>query len=417
MKVVVHDYAGHPFQADLSRELARRGHVVEHLFFAEDPGPKGALSRRPGDPKSLSFVPISIGRTYEKGSMVARRFNDVSYGKRVGAHLERSRPDVVISGNTPTEAQTGLVAACKGVNSAFVYWVQDFYSVAATKLLSKKYGKLGEAVGAYYRWLERKQFRDAQRVVAITQDFVPLASDWAGSKDKVVVVENWGALGDIPQRPRRNSWAEEFGLNQDFVFLYAGTLGLKHNPDFMVELARRMAGRARVVIAGQGLGVNRVLEQKAALGLDNLSVLPVQPFERLPDMLGAGDVLVSVIEQDAGIFSVPSKVQSYMCAGRPVLLAAPSQNLAARVVTREAAGLVTESDDLEGFIEMAERLYADSALRQTLGANGRAFAERAYEVSAIANQFEVILGDAIMHKRGRQVRGGGVKAASAIKEY
>lgn len=399
MKIVVHDYAGHPFQVDLSRELARRGHTVEHLFFAEDPGPKGALTLRADDPAGLSFVPISIGRTYEKGSMIARRFNDVTYGKNVGAHVVAARPDVVISGNTPTEAQAGLVAACKRANAAFVYWVQDFYSVAATKLLTKRYGALGAAIGAYYRWLERSQLRDAAKVVAITEDFVPLATRWAGGQDKVAVIENWGALGDIPVCARKNDWAREFGLEDDFVFLYAGTMGLKHNPDFMVELARRMTGRAKVVIAGQGLGTGRVVEQKAALGLDNLIILPVQPFARLPDMLATGDALVSVIEHDAGVFSVPSKVQSYMCAGRPVLLAAPAENLAAKVVSREQAGLVMDSDDQEGFIAAAEELYADATLRQRLGANGRAFAERAYDVVAISHRFENILEAAIKSSR------------------
>jgi colanic acid biosynthesis glycosyl transferase WcaI len=46
MKLVVHDYCGHPFQVQLSRNLAMRGHDVTHIYFADDPGPKGALARK-----------------------------------------------------------------------------------------------------------------------------------------------------------------------------------------------------------------------------------------------------------------------------------------------------------------------------------------------------------------------------------
>ena len=73
-------------------------------------------------------------------------------------------------------------------------------------------------------------------------------------------------------------------------------------------------------------------------------------------MLASADVLVSVLEAEAGHFSVPSKVQSYLCAERAILLAAPHANLAAAIVARENAGLVVEPDDIEGFLEAAKAL-------------------------------------------------------------
>jgi hypothetical protein len=62
MRVVIHDYAGHPFQASLSRTLAQRGHPVTHIFFADNPGPKGRLRRQEDDPLSLQFIGISLNR-------------------------------------------------------------------------------------------------------------------------------------------------------------------------------------------------------------------------------------------------------------------------------------------------------------------------------------------------------------------
>ena len=84
-------------------------------------------------------------------------------------------------------------------------------------------------------------------------------------------------------------------------------------------------------------------------------LLPLQPIERLREVLATADVAVSVIEPDAGAFSVPSKVQSYLCAGRAVLLAAPAGNLAARVVRAQAAGVVIEPEDRAGFVRGGAR--------------------------------------------------------------
>jgi hypothetical protein len=178
MKILVHDYAGHPFQVHLSRELARRGDQVTHVYFTENPGPKGAFENRPDDPAAPRFEGITIGRGYDKTSLFSRRFNDVEYGRRAAQVIQAIKPDVVISGNTPTEAQAAIVKACKTSGIRFVYWVQDFYSIAVTTLLRKKLGAIGAPIGWYYRWLERGQLRDSDAVVAITEDFVPLAAEW-----------------------------------------------------------------------------------------------------------------------------------------------------------------------------------------------------------------------------------------------
>ena len=78
---------------------------------------------------------------------VARRFNDMEYGRRAARIIRDLKPDVVISGNTPTEAQAAIVAECKAVQSGFVYWLQDFYSIAVSMLLRKRLGNAGRIIG------------------------------------------------------------------------------------------------------------------------------------------------------------------------------------------------------------------------------------------------------------------------------
>ena len=108
-------------------------------------------------------------------------------------------------------------------------------------------------------------------------------------------------------------------------------------------------------------------------------------------MLGAGDILVVILEREAGRFAVPSKVLSYLCAGRPLLAALPPDNLAAKVVESTGAGVLVEPDDAEGLIAGARRLLEDDALRAQLGANGRAYAERTFDIAAIGDRFEEVL--------------------------
>ncbi|MGH8431749.1 MAG: glycosyltransferase family 4 protein, partial [Solimonas sp.] len=98
-----------------------------------------------------------------------------------------------------------------------------------------------------------------------------------------------------------------------------------------------------------------------------------------------------MLEDNAGIFSVPSKILTYQCAGRPVLLAAPAANQAARLIVDAQSGKVCASSDAKGFIDAARQLVADSALRRQMGGNGRRYAEQRFCIGAITDQFVDIL--------------------------
>ncbi|WP_428485841.1 glycosyltransferase family 4 protein [Rhodopila sp.] len=386
MDIMVHDYCGHPFQIHLSRQLAARGHRVLHAYYADNHGPKG-LFRRPDDPASLEVIGMSLDCVVAQTALLARRSHDRAYGKRVADLIRIRRPDVVISGNTPTEAQQFIIKGCKDEGSSFVYWLQDIYSIAVTKLLKKQIGRAGAAIGGYYRWLDRSQFRRSDAIIAITDDFSPLAGAWSGDPAKVSVIENWAALEDCPVGPKDNAWARTHGLNERFTFLYSGTLGRKHNPMLLLQLAKQLDLSAMVAVVAQGVGM-QLLQNAPPLAA--LKLLPLQPAARFPEVLATGDVLIASIESDAGSFAVPSKVQSYLCAGRPILLAAPKENLAARTVLRANAGLVVDPDDTAGFLAAAERLLLDPALRADLGANGRAYAERTFDLRSITDRFEAV---------------------------
>jgi len=120
-------------------------------------------------------------------------------------------------------------------------------------------------------------------------------------------------------------------------------------------------------------------------------------MEVFPDVLGSADVLVALLENDAGPFSVPSKVLNYLCAGRPVLLSAPLDNLATRVVENAGAGICVPAGDKEAFVAEAERLRNEPQTRASMGAAARTYAESAFNIAAITDRFEKMLVNASGH--------------------
>jgi glycosyltransferase involved in cell wall biosynthesis len=398
MRIYLHDYAGHPFQVQLARALASRGHTVRHGYSSTNVTPHGRLGRHDDDPVEFELDAIALTRVIDKtqNSMTglrARRRSEREYGNRVVAHLSRFKPDVVIAANTPLDALNAIQSWCGANDVPLVNWLQDLISVAAHKLLRRRIPVFGALAGRYYLAVERRILRRSDAIVVITEDFRPILRRWGISAARVTAIENWAPIDELPIRPQANSWSRTHGLDDRRVLLYSGTLGLKHNPELLLRLAERFRDDEgiRVVVITEGPGAEWLRERAAGAGLENLLLLPYQPFEFLPDVLGTAAVLLAVLEPDAGVYSVPSKVLTYLCAARPLLLAVPDENLAARIVTRIGAGVLVSPTEPESFVEAAERLLANDALRDEAGRRAREYAEETFDVVRIADRFEAVL--------------------------
>jgi colanic acid biosynthesis glycosyl transferase WcaI len=393
MRVLVHDYTGHPFQVELSRELARRRHDVLHLHCGSFRTGKGAVEETTDDDTRFTVDAVSLPREFEKYSPWTRLRHERAYGIKVTERLSDFRPDVVLSANTPLISQKILLSACKRLGSKFVFWQQDILGIGIKRVLDRRYPLIGSAVGSRFVALERSLLLRSDAVVAISDGFLPALEELRIPAEKIHVIENWAPIEELPMRPRENEWAEAHGLVGKRVLLYSGTLGLKHNPDLIVQLALSVRSEPdiEIVIVSEGLGAEWLDRRRSELKLTNIRLLPFQPYAVLPDVFASGDVLLAILEADAGVFSVPSKVLSYLCAGRPLLAAIPADNLAAKVVRRSGAGIVVDSHDVDGFVAGARRLLEDEKLRREHAKQARRYAERNFNVARIADRFEAIL--------------------------
>jgi colanic acid biosynthesis glycosyl transferase WcaI len=398
-RIIIHDYAGHPFQVQLSRELAGRGHEIRHLYCESTHTPRGEMSRRGADPASFVIRGIALSQTIPKTNFVRRFRLESEYARLLAAECERFRPEVVLSANTPSIAQYQLANWCGRRGVRLVSWVQDVYGVAAYRLLGRKLPLVGHVVGKYFITLDKSSARRSDAIVVITPDFRDLLVKWGIDAKRIHVIHNWAPLADISLRPRENAWSNEhLAPSGEHVaaghrFLYSGTLAMKHNPALLLELARLLQREAagELIVCSEGAGVEWLAEQAAAEKISTVRCLGFQPFEVFADVLGSADVLVAILEPDAGVYSVPSKVLSYFAAGRPVLLAVPSENLAAQIVVESGAGIVVEPTDISAFCRAAKELLDSPKTREKQGAAGRRYAEAHFDIGLIGDQFEAIL--------------------------
>lgn len=392
MRILVHDHSGHPFQAELSREFARRGHAVTHSYVSGYVSGKGRLEAGPGE--SITFEGIGGDKPIEKDRYVRRFWRELTRGLALSREVRRVKPDAVLVSNVQIPTLVLFALTMIVLRRPWVLWHQDVYSVALRSFVDGfKLGPAWRIVARAFELAERWCARRAAAIVVIAPSFLRVHEAW-GTADRVTVIPNWAPLQEIRPTERKNDWSTEHELDDVHTLLYAGTLGLKHNPALLVALARQVidAGRpVRLVVVNEGPAV-AVLEKEAQRLDVPLTLLPFQPYQRLSEVLGSGDVLVVLLEKAAGGFSVPSKTLSYLCAGRPVLALMPEENLAAGLVN-DAGGLVLPPQEasLPAAAAWVAGLLCDRDRRVALGHQARALAEREFALEGCADRFEALL--------------------------
>jgi colanic acid biosynthesis glycosyl transferase WcaI len=120
VRVIVHDFSGHPSQVQLSRALASRGHQVLHVHSASYNAGKAAVARRESDPKSFAVERIDLGGPSGRYSQIRRVCQKLAYGHAFAKLASRFRPDIVLSGDNPLLAQAWAARWCR---RAGVPWV------------------------------------------------------------------------------------------------------------------------------------------------------------------------------------------------------------------------------------------------------------------------------------------------------
>src|SRR4051794_21850020 len=138
MRILVHDYSGHPFQVELSSELAHRGHDVTHSYCAAYVSGKGKLD----DPGStVAFEAIGKGEVVDKLDFKKRIVQELRFGVQLVRQVRRRRPDVVMVANTPVPSMVLLAAYLTVWRIPLVLWHQDVQGIAISSFAGAKLGR------------------------------------------------------------------------------------------------------------------------------------------------------------------------------------------------------------------------------------------------------------------------------------
>jgi len=385
-RVVLLDYGKYQFLRSTAALLRANGVSITYIY--------NSAVQAANQDSSLSSncsgeIGIGVRSRFEKYSPVRRWMQEIEWANNCIGFLEATRPTILFSANTPLDVQKRVAAWCRRNGVLFVFWVQDILGVAIRKLFGLRWPLVGDLAGRYYERLEAKLLRESDHVILISEDHCHLVETCNLDKNRVLLVPNWAIVEEFPELPKDNEWSREHSVSKTFNFVYSGTLGMKHNPNLLLKLAQQFSGtdNVRIIVISEGLGADRLRSERNRLGLNNLVILPFQSLERVRFALASADVLLALLDRNASTFCVPSKVLTYLCTGRPLLLAIPSDNRAARLVSELKAGIVVPPESDRDFLKASLHLFSTASDRKRMGERARCYAEREFRSEKVCRNF------------------------------
>lgn len=322
--------------AELTPALVDRGWRVTVLTGPAEGVPAREVSGDGVHVERVGAVPFTRESTWRRGLAYASLFPAF-----VARAVQIPAPDVLVTKTDPPMLKVLGPLLARLTDARAVHWAQDLYPEVAegVGVIAEK-GVLAQGMRCLSSWA----LRGHDHVVTVGRCMRDrLVDDRALASERVSVLPNWPPAAVDPVSHDENPFRAEHGLEDRFVVMYSGNMGLAHPFDAVLDAAAHMQeDRPEVCFLFVGDGPRRSPLERTVRrrGLSNVRFLPFQPRERLAQSLSAADLHLVTMRPGLRGLVVPSKVYGALGAGRPVVFLGPPQSEAARLVRENDCGTV-----------------------------------------------------------------------------
>ena len=287
---------------------------------------------------------------------------------------------IFVYGTSPILQAIAGVVLKRFKRAALVIWVQDLWpeSLMATGFVQNR--ALLRGVGIVVGWI----YRNASLLLVQSEAFVSHVKAIAGHTP----VHYHPNPGDAVVATVTAHCAPSLLLGPGFNVVFAGNLGTVQALDTILNAAEMLLhlNDIRFVLVGSGGQSDWLQRQVAARGLTNVLLTGRFPAEAMPAIFAqASALLVSLIRSPIMELTIPSKIQAYLAAGRPIIAALDGEG--ARVVRLAGAGLSCAAEDARAMADSVLVLQATPAAKlREMGESGRSYYMQHFEPSLLGHK-------------------------------
>jgi colanic acid biosynthesis glycosyl transferase WcaI len=283
--------------------------------------------------------------------------------------LFTKRPDLLWIHHPPLTTGIAGYLLAKIKRVPYVYEIHDLWPETLVSTGMIREGRVTNAIQKVCDFLHKR----AAAIVVTSNGMRDHLVSQGVAEHKVHVFHQWAREGEDEPAERSPAFAAQFGLEGKFNVLFTGNMGVAQGLDTVLDAAARLSDVSdlQIVMVGAGVELERLRERATSEGLNNVKFVGQIPRESMPSMFAWADGLLVHLKNDPLFaITIPSKVQVYMAAGRPVLCGVAGD--AADLVREFDCGLCFPPDDADAMASAIRELYRTSPERRVeLGANAR----------------------------------------------
>lgn len=275
-----------------------------------------------------------------------------------------------------------------------ILWVQDLWPESLSATGQATQPAVLKAVERVVRWIYQK----VDLLLVQSPAFVPKVRSLSGSTP-IVYYPN-----SFPENTKYSNPTDIYcpSIEYDFPIIFAGNIGTAQAVNVILEAAtilRNIEG-IRFVMVGDGSRREWLMQQAVDRGLSNIDFPGRYPVEAMSALMGkAAALLVTLADKEIFGLTIPSKIQAYLAAGRPII--ACLNGIGAEIVRESGAGVAVAAEDAAALAEAVRALYKMPAPeRFVMGQRGRKYYDEHFSHEKLVNELIVHFEHAVQRKRG-----------------
>lgn len=300
--------------------------------------------------------------------------------------LFNRRPDVILSYSPPLPLGLSAWLLSRLWRVPWVLQIEDLYPDAAIAAGVMTDPRLIR----FFRAIERFQYHRAQRISVISENFRQNLLGKDVPNAKIAVIPIWADPNEVRPMQKENRFRQKCGLNEKFVVMYAGNIGLTSCLEDVLDAAVLLRDNDDIqfVIVGEGVKKEALVAETESQHLTNIQFLPYQPRENFPEMLAASDLSLVTLNAGAALSSLPSKIFNVMASARPVLAVTPPGSEVMQIVEAAGCGWNVPPSAPDKLAEAILGLKAQESRLIQMGQNGRSCLEKKYARAHCVDAYE-----------------------------
>ncbi|MFN3218469.1 MAG: glycosyltransferase family 4 protein [Acidimicrobiales bacterium] len=355
----------------------------------------GRLMKQEHDGITIHRVPI-LPRGKSSGLRLA--FNYLSFVVSASflgpLILRHSRFDVVLvyAPSPITQVFPGWVLA-KVKGAPLATWIQDLWPESLASTGHVRAPRVLALVGYLVSWLYRKN----DMLLVQSPSFTDDVRRRAGSVP-IAYLPNPAEHQETTQSADN---APALMLPPGFNVVFAGNLGRAQSLETVLDAAGRLNERQdiRFILVGSGSKARWLRDEVQRQGLTNIDLPGRFHSSAIPGILKqASALLVCLADEPIFTKTLPSKVPTYLAAGRPVVACLNGEG--ARVIQESGAGIAVHAGDAASLADAILQLADSSeAKREAMGDRARSHFEQHYAPGRVAEKLQDLIGQIIKMQR------------------